>query len=162
MLHYLLIIFAFAILNYEDVTAQEELKSLEGWFYVDSSGSVYTLSEAAKKPPSFFATSCIQIDKAPLGEGKMIEIRHGTTGNFNGLRIGLGNINKSDYTNDLGEKKHGLVAMLWLYINGNPPQEKQFEVYAGRNIKMDKYLIYVQEIRGGLKGSVKLQVKKEQ
>ncbi|MEW6003576.1 MAG: hypothetical protein AB1638_13145 [Nitrospirota bacterium] len=109
-----------------------------------------------------FATSCIQIDKAPLGEGKMIEIRHGTTANLGELRIGLGNINKSEYTNDLGEKKHGLVAMLYLFINGNPPQKKQFEVYAGRNIKMDKYSVYVQEIRGGLKGSIKLQVKKGQ
>lgn len=53
-----LIIFAFAILNYEDVTAQEELRGLEGWFYVDSSGSVYTLSGAIQKPRSFFANRC--------------------------------------------------------------------------------------------------------
>lgn len=108
-----------------------------------------------------FATSCIQIDKAPLGEGKMIEIRHGTTANFGELRIGLGNINKSEYTNDLGEKKHGLVANLFLFINGNPPIEKRFEVYAGQNVKMGKYSVNVQEIQGGLKGLVKLQIKKE-
>jgi hypothetical protein len=110
-----------------------------------------------------FVTGCPQIDEAPVSnEGDMIEIKHGTTANFGELRIGLGNINKAEYTDDLGEKKNGLVAILFLFINGNPPREKRFEVHAGQNVKMGKYLVYVQEIRGRFKSSVKLQVKKEQ
>lgn len=106
-----------------------------------------------------FAYGCTQIDKAPvLSEGEIIEIKQGTTANFGELRIGLGNVNKSDYSNDKGERKRGLVAMLWLFVKENPAQEKRFEIYAGQNVKMDKYLVYVQEIRKGLKDSVILQI----
>lgn len=108
-----------------------------------------------------FAYGCTQIDKTPvLSESEIIEIRQGNVGRFDNLKIGLENVNKSDYTNDKGEKKRGLVAMLCLFVEGNPPQEKKFEVYAGQNVKMDKYLVYVQEIRKGLTESVILQINK--
>jgi hypothetical protein len=108
----------------------------------------------------FFVVGCTQIDTGPtLYEGEIIEIAHGTTARFGELKIGLGNISKSDYTNDVGEKKHGLVATLWLLIKGNPPQKKQFDVYPGQNVKIDKYSVYVQQIRKQfLKGSIMLRV----
>ena len=107
-----------------------------------------------------FAAGCTPIDTVPatFGGGELVEIKQGTTANFGVLRIGLVNVGKSDYTNDAGEKKHGLVAGLWLFIKGNPSQEKRFDVYAGQTVKMNKYSVYVQEIRGGLKGSVVLRV----
>jgi|YelNatPaOPRAMG01_1025707.scaffolds.fasta_scaffold89631_2 hypothetical protein len=112
---------------------------------------------------SFFVIGCSQIDKAPISNtGDIIEISHGTVASFGELRIGLGNINKTEYTNDLGKRKHGLLANLFLFIDGNPPIEKSLEVYAGQNVQVGKYSVYVQEIQGGLKGLVKLQIKKEQ
>lgn len=108
-----------------------------------------------------FAAGCAQIDTAPaFGDGESIEIRRGATAGFDGLRMGLGNVSKSDYADEAGEKKHGLVAALWLFISGNPRQEKRFDVYAGQNVRMGEYSVYVQEIRGGLKGSVLLRVKR--
>ncbi|MFH1618568.1 MAG: hypothetical protein ABIG11_01540 [bacterium] len=106
------------------------------------------------------AAGCTQVDTVTaFGEGEVIEISQGTTANFGELRMGLGNASKSDYTNDAGQKKHGLVAVLWLFISGDPPQEKRFDVHAGQNLKMDKYSVYVQEIRAGSKGSITLRVK---
>jgi hypothetical protein len=48
---------------------------------------------------------------------------------------------------------------LILFIEGNPPQEKDFKVHAGQKIiMMDKYLVYVEEIRGTVKGLVTLRI----
>jgi len=102
------------------------------------------------------AAGCTRLDTAPAsGEGERIEIRQGTTAGFEGLRIGLANIISSDYAG----KRHGLAAVLVLFIDGNPPREKQFEARAGQEVEMEKYSLYVQEIRGGSKGSVTLRVK---
>ncbi|HAF96246.1 MAG: hypothetical protein A2X34_05495 [Elusimicrobia bacterium GWC2_51_8] len=107
-----------------------------------------------------FAAGCTPVDTVPatFGGGELVEIKQGTTANLGLLRIGLVNTGKSDYTNDAGEKKHGLVAGLSLFISGKPPQEKRFDVYAGQTVRMGKYSVYAQEIRGGFKGSVKLRV----
>jgi hypothetical protein len=109
-----------------------------------------------------FAACCKQIDKVPaLGEGEVIKITQGTVTNFGELRIGLGKVIKGDYTNDAGEEKHGLVGILFVFISGKPPQEKRFDVYAGQNVRMGKYSVFVQEVRRGLKGSVTLVVKED-
>ena len=106
------------------------------------------------------AAGCKPVEKAPvLGEGNMIEIRQGTAGGSEGLRIGLSNIIETDYTGPAGEKKHGLEAVLVLFIKGEPPQEKRFDTHIGDTVSLGKYSVYVQEISGGSKGSVKLQVK---
>ncbi|OGS51960.1 MAG: hypothetical protein A3J79_00825 [Elusimicrobia bacterium RIFOXYB2_FULL_62_6] len=105
------------------------------------------------------AAGCKPVDTAPLGEGQVIEIRQGTTANFEGLRIGLSSISESDYTGSAGEKKHGLEVALVLLNRGTPPQEQRFDLRAGGTAEFYGYSVYVQEIRGGAKGSVKLQIK---
>ena len=49
--------------------------------------------------------------------------------------------------------------ILTLFIEGNPPQEKDFKVHVGQKIIMDKYSVYVEEIRGTVKGLVTLRIK---
>ena len=91
--------------------------------------------------------------------GEVIQIKQGNVGTFHELRIGVTNIIKADYIDDAGIKKHGLIAVLTLFIEGNPPQEKDFKVHAGQKIMMDKYSVYVEEIRGTVKGLVTLRIK---
>lgn len=105
------------------------------------------------------AAACNPVETAPLGEGQVIEIRQGTTGNFEGLRIGLSNISETDYITGVGEKRHGLEAVIVLFLKTDPPQEKRFDTHAGDTVSLGKYSVYVQQIKGGSKGSVKLQVK---
>ncbi|MFA6316423.1 MAG: hypothetical protein WC943_03315 [Elusimicrobiota bacterium] len=106
------------------------------------------------------SAGCAQMDKAPaLGDGKSVEIRQGTVANFEGLRIGLSNIVNVEHACNVGGKKRGLEAVLVLFVEGNPPQEKQYAMCAGQTVNLDKYSVYAQEIKGGSKGSVTLQVK---
>lgn len=90
--------------------------------------------------------------------GEVIQIKQGNVGTFHELRLGVTNIIKADYIDEAGTKKHGLIAVLTLFIEGNPPQEKDFKVHAGQKIIMDKYLVYVEEIRGTAKGLVTLRI----
>jgi len=50
------------------------------------------------------------------------------------------------------------MVALSLFIDGNPPQEKDFKVHVGQKIEMDKYSVYVEEIRGTNKGLVTLRI----
>ena len=68
------------------------------------------------------------------------------------------NIIGADYVDEAGTKKQGLIAVLSLFVEGNPPQEKDFKVHAGQRIIMDKYSVYVEEIRGTVKGLVTLRI----
>jgi len=91
--------------------------------------------------------------------GEVIQIKQGNVGTFHELRIGVTNIIKADYVDEAGTKKQGLIAVLTLFVEGNPPQEKDFKVHAGQKIIMDKYSVYVEEIRGTVKGLVTLRIK---
>ena len=104
------------------------------------------------------AAGCVPVEKVPGSGGEVIQIKQGNVGTFHELRIGVTNIIKADYIDDAGIKKHGLIAILTLFIEGNPPQEKDFKVHAGQKIIMDKYLVYVEEIRGTVKGLVILRI----
>lgn len=107
-----------------------------------------------------FLAGCTQIERAPVpGEGGLVlSIAQGTTGSVDELRIGLGFVRKSEYVDEAGAKKRGLVAGLMLLIPGNPPQEKDFDVHAGQRVAVDKYSLYVEEVRKGIKDSVVLRV----
>ena len=106
------------------------------------------------------AAGCRPVETAPAPwEGEVIEIRQGTTANFEGLRIGLSDISETEYAGSAGEKKRGLTAVLVLFMNGKPPREKRFDVRAGDTATLDKYSLYVQEVRGGSKGSILLRGK---
>jgi hypothetical protein len=104
------------------------------------------------------AAGCVPVEKVPGSGGEVIQIKQGNVGTFHELRIGVTNIIKADYLDEAGIKKHGLIAILTLFIEGNPPQEKDFKVHAGQKIIMDKYLVYVEEIRGTVKGLVILRI----
>lgn len=105
------------------------------------------------------AAGCVPVEKVPGSGGEVIQIKQGNVGTFYKLRIGVTNIIKADYLDEAGIKKHGLIAILTLFIEGNPPQEKDFKVHAGQKIiMMDKYLVYVEEIRGTVKGLVTLRI----
>lgn len=103
---------------------------------------------------------CTQVEKAsaPGQGGLVLSIAQGTTGSFDELRIGLANVRKSEYVDEAGAKKRGLVAGLALLVPGNPPQEKSFDVHAGQRVAVDKYSLYVEEVRKGPKDSVMLRV----
>lgn len=105
------------------------------------------------------AAGCIPVEKASESGDELIQIKQGNVGTFYKLRIGVMNIVEVDYIDEAGTKKHGLIAVLTLFIEGNPPQEKDFKVHAGQKIIMDNYSVYVEEIRGTAKGLVTLRIK---
>jgi hypothetical protein len=104
------------------------------------------------------AAGCVPVEKVPGSGGEVIQIKQGNVGTFYKLRLGVTNITKADYLDEAGIKKHGLIVILTLFIEGNPPQEKDFKVHVGQKIIMDKYLVYVEEIRGTVKGLVTLRI----
>jgi len=101
---------------------------------------------------------CVPVEKVPGSGGELIQIKQGNVGRFHELQIGVMNIVRADYVDEAGAKKQGLIAVLSLFVEGNPPQEKDFKVHAGQKITMDKYSVYVEEIRGTVKGLVTLRI----
>lgn len=101
---------------------------------------------------------CVPVEKVPGSGGEVIQIQQSTVGTFHELKIGVTNIIKDEYVDEAGVKKQGLIAVLTLFIDGNPPQEKDFKVHAGQTITMNKYSIYLEEIRGTSKGLVTLRI----
>lgn len=101
---------------------------------------------------------CVPVEKVPGSGGGVIQIKQGTAGNFQDLRIGVMNIVEAEYVNEAGAKKQGLVAVLALFIDGNPPQEKDVHLHMGQKAALGKYSVYVEEIRGTTKGLVTLRV----
>jgi len=101
---------------------------------------------------------CVPVEKVPGSGGEVIQIQQSTVGTFHELKIGVTNIIKAEYADAAGAKKQGLIAVLTLFIDGNPPQEKDFKVHAGQTIVMGKYSVYTEEIRGTSKGLVTLRI----
>jgi len=101
---------------------------------------------------------CVPVERVPGSGGELIQIRQGTVGAFDKLKIGVTNIIEADRVDEAGEKKRGLTAVLTLFIDGNPPKEKDFQVHAGQTIVMGEYSVYTEEIRGTAKGLVILRI----
>ena len=101
---------------------------------------------------------CVPVEKVPGSGGELIQIKQGTVGTFHELRLGVANIVEVEHVDEAGVKKRGLMAALTLFIDGNPPQEKDFKVHAGQTITMNKYSVYVEEIKGTSKGLVTLRI----
>lgn len=101
---------------------------------------------------------CVPVEKVPGSGGEVIQIQQSTVGTFHELKTGVTNIIKAEYADAAGAKKQGLIAVLTLFIDGTPPQEKDFKVHAGQTIVMDKYSVYTEEIRGTSKGLVTLRI----
>ncbi len=104
------------------------------------------------------AGGCVPVEKAPGSGGELIQIKQGNVGTFQELRLGVANIIQDAYVDEAGVKKQGLIAILTLFIDGNPPQEKDFQLHVGQKIVMDKYSVYAEEIRGTSKGLVTLRI----
>jgi len=101
---------------------------------------------------------CVPVERVPGSGGELIQIQQGTVGTFDKLKIGVTNIIEADHVDKAGAKKQGLIAVLTLFIDGNPPQEKDFQVHAGQTIVMGGYSVYTEEIRGTTKGLVTLRI----
>ena len=101
---------------------------------------------------------CVPVERVPGSGGELIQIQQGTVGTFDKLKIGVTNIIEADHVDEAGTKKQGLIAVLTLFIDGNPPREKDFQVHAGQTIVMGRYSVYTEEIRGTSKGLVTLRI----
>ncbi|MEW6042327.1 MAG: hypothetical protein AB1633_12485, partial [Elusimicrobiota bacterium] len=64
------------------------------------------------------------------------------------LDIYLETAEMSDYTNNAGEKKHGWIGSLGLWlINRKYPLAERFYVYPGQTVKWYGYSIYIEDIQ---------------
>jgi len=103
---------------------------------------------------------CVPSEKVTGSGGELMQVRQGNVGAFHGLRLGVANIFTADYVDETGAKKRGLTAALTLFIDGDPPQEKDFNVRAGQKIVLGSYSAYVEEIRGTVGGRVTLRLER--
>ena len=101
---------------------------------------------------------CVLVENMPGSGGELIRIQQGNVVTFNELRLGVVNIIEVGHVDAAGAKGQGLMAALSLFVDGEPPQEKGFEVHAGQKIVMGTYSVYVEEIRGTTKGLVTLRI----
>ena len=101
----------------------------------------------------FMVSSCMPAPTptpTPNLEGELISVREGTVSTFGDLRIGGGWIRKSDYVDDNGEKRHGLIAGLAMELRG---EEKDVNGYEGQSLQFGEYVIHVEEINDSFIGS---------
>lgn len=103
---------------------------------------------------------CVPSERVPGSGGEVIRIRQGNVGTFHELRLGVMNIFEADHVDEAGAKKNRLTAALSLSIDGDPPQEKHFKVQAGQKIVFGGYSVYVEVIRGTVKGLVTLRLER--
>lgn len=103
---------------------------------------------------------CVPSERVPGSGGEVIQIRQGNVGAFHELRLGVMNIFEADHVDEAGAKKNRLTAALSLSIDGAPPQEKHFVVQAGQKIVFGGYSVYVEEIRGTVKGLVTVRLER--
>lgn len=103
---------------------------------------------------------CVPSERVPGSGGEVIRIQQGNVGTFHDLRLGVMNIFEADHVDEAGANKQRLSAVLSLSIDGNPPQEGKFKVQAGQKIVLGSYSVYVEEIRGIVKGLVILRLER--
>lgn len=101
---------------------------------------------------------CVPSEKVPGSGGEVIQLKQGTVGSFRELKIGVTNLIETEYADAAGAKKKGLAAVLALFIDGNPPREKDVQLRPGQKAAFGKFSVYVEEIRGTTKGLVTLRV----
>ena len=96
---------------------------------------------------------CTKSERVPGTGGVVMQVRQGAVGAFQGLRIGVTNIVEGDPGG-----KAGRVAVLALFVDGNPPQEETFRLRAGQKAALGGHSVYLEEIRGAVRGTVTLRV----
>ncbi len=102
---------------------------------------------------------CVPTEKLPGSGGTVIQIEQGTVGVYEGLKIGVTNLVESEYTDAAGVKKKGLMAVLTLLLDGNPPVEKDVHLHPGQEAVIGKYTVYEEEIQGTTRGHITLRVR---
>lgn len=105
------------------------------------------------------------MEKVPLSPadagaaGPVVEVQQSTQAQVGDLRIGLGYVRKAQYTDASGATRRGLVAGLWIFFRGDTSKDKTVDAYPGQRILVGSYALYVEEIRGGRTGLVRLRVR---
>jgi hypothetical protein len=107
--------------------------------------------------------ACTQVESAPgfsseraSSDDSAITIAETTQGVYGGLHIGVGYVKKAEYTDESGAKKTGLTAGLRIPDPLDPSKTLRMQTHAGQRVSVGEYAFLVQEIRLGLKGSVRL------
>lgn len=94
-----------------------------------------------------------------LEDENVITISQGTVGSFGDLRIGVAYVRRSEYVDSYGVKRHGLIAGLWILVGDDGSKEEKLDVYTGQSFQINKYVLYVAEIKRVLwRGSVSLHI----
>ena len=109
----------------------------------------------------FCAAACTPVERAMVpadAGGELVEIEANAQATVEGLRIGLGYVRKADAAASGGAAGRGLVAGLWLYFRDEPGKNQSLDASAGQRISAAGYSIFVEELRGGRKASVRLRV----
>ena len=88
----------------------------------------------------------------------VLTVAASTQGESGDLRIGLGSVTRGGYTDGNGARRRGLVAGLWIFVRGDSSTNRTVEVHAGQRLKVGRRTLYVEEIRGGRRGSVRVLV----
>lgn len=82
-------------------------------------------------------------------------VAESTQAAYQGLRIGVGYVRSGEYAEG-GAAKKGKVAGLWLYFRDDASKNVKIEVHAGQKVEAGGYSFTVEDVSGGLKGSVRL------
>ncbi len=103
------------------------------------------------------------MERAPTPDGagandRMIVIKKTTVYNTGEVRIGLGRVEKAEYTDEAGAKRTGLVAEMDIFEPGDPPKERHVSAHAGQRFQAGKLTLYVEELKGGSAAAVHLRV----
>ena len=110
---------------------------------------------------------CTMVERAAdkQNAGSILEIRQGTAYPFSReLRIGLNYVHRSEYVDENGLKKYGLVATIVLFLEpydalNNDLKDRSIEVHVGQRIQWGGFSIYIEELNIWLK-SIRLRVEK--
>lgn len=105
--------------------------------------------------------ACNRVDAVPDLPGatdeSTLRIQEASQGHYGNLFIGVGNIKRSEYTDEAGAKKTGLTAWLFIANDSGPKNETKINVHPGQKVTAGAYTFLVQEIRKAKRGSVCLQ-----
>ena len=62
------------------------------------------------------------------------------------VKIGAGNFDEEDYLDEAGSKKHGKVAVLWIFVKGEAKQDRAITVYPGKKFEAGKMRFEVRTV----------------
>lgn len=100
----------------------------------------------------------VPVKPRPGATWNVLYVRDGTQAQIGDLRIGLGSVKPGSYVDESGKPKPALLAGLWIYFRGDKKKNKVVDVHAGETVKVDRYALYVEELRTGAEASVRLLV----